>query len=319
MTKNYFSVLMTLFLLIISYTVNAQGKESIIEVKYVRNNDNSVTFSYIKNAPGTYRLNIKFNNLSNTYANDYEELVKYDSGQLLTLKPDKSDSYINFGYSTSYMFGNFEPKVDSLFQYVLPFKKGKSIKIYESSNLNEKYFGAEKSKSWKSYYVTSKTPDTVYAMRKGIVVNIKNEYKTDTLVTGYIYSSKRNGITIEHSDGTYSSYTGLKQNSILVQLGETVFPTTPLGVLDIFNNKTYNLHFNIYYIGNKNYVHNPDATIKTAKTPYAYLTPYFYTTEGLTKITAKNSFTPDYTEVVLNKEMTKKEVKQRMKKNNLTK
>ena len=305
----------TIFLLLIMCsTVKAQSNEYPIIVSYIRHEDNSVSFSYVKNKPGTYKIKITFSDLSNTYAPDYEELIKYDSGNLLTLRPDKGDAFINFRYSTSYSFGNSEPKIDSLFHYILPFKKGKNTVVHESSNLNEKYFGAEKIDSWKSYSVTSKTPDTIYAMRKGIVVDVKNEFATDTLVTGYIYTSKTNSVTIEQEDGTYSIYTGLKMNSFFVKLGETVYPAMPLAVLDRFNNKTYNLHFTVYYIGKKDYIPDPKATLKTAKTRYAYLSPYFYTAEGVVKIIPNNKYTADYNQDIITKEMTKRDMKQFLKK-----
>lgn len=295
--------------MVMSYTVKSQTNEAVIVVKAVRNTNNSVDFTYVKNKPGTYKIKILFNSLANTFASDYEGLVKFDSGSLVTLSPERNDTYITYGYSVSYIFGNWEPKVDSLFHYILPFKKGKNYSIYESNNVREKYFGSEKLKTWKSYFVSSKTPDTICAMRKGIVVDIKNQFVTDTLVTGYVYTSKSNSIKIEHEDGTYASYQGLKMNSFMVKLGETVYPATPLAILDKFNNKTYNLHFFISYIGKKDYVTDPKATLKTAQTPYDYITPYFYTAEGVLKIVPKGNYTADYNEEIVTKEMNKKELK----------
>jgi hypothetical protein len=40
-------------------------------------------------------------------------------------------------------------------------------------------------------------------MRKGIVVDIKNEFQNDTLLMK-IYTSNTNSILIEHEDGTYA-------------------------------------------------------------------------------------------------------------------
>lgn len=314
MSRINFRILSVFLLMLMSYTVKSQNKEAAIVVKAVRNTDNSVDFTYEKNKPGTYKITIKFNSLANTFANDYEGMVKYDSGNLLTLRPDKSDTAITYGYSVSYVIGNWEPKVDSLFHYVLPFKKGKNYPISESSNLNEKYFGSKTINTWKAYFVSSKTADTICAMRKGIVVELKNEYVTDTLVTGYIYSSKRNSVKIEHEDGTYASYFGLKMNSFMVKLGETVFPATPLAVLDKFNNKTFNLHFYISYVGNKDYVYDPEAKLKTAQTPYDYVTPYFYTAEGIVQIVPKSKYTADYNPEIITKEMNKKELKLFLKK-----
>jgi hypothetical protein len=202
-----------------------------------------------------------------------------------------------------------------LFQYCLPFKDGKKVRLVESSNLNEKYFGAEKHESWKSYAVITKSQDSIFAMRKAIVIEIKNEFPTDTLAKGYIYTSKRNSITIEHEDGTYARYSGLKMNSMSVQLGDVVYPSTYLGVLDIFNNKDYVLHFNVYYLAKKDFVYDSKATLRTLKTPYSYLIPYFHTKEGVTKIKNRETYTAHHTPEIITKEMTKKEKKKYFKKN----
>ena len=89
------------------------------------------------------------------------------------------------------------------------------------------------------------------ALEKGIVVEITNEFKTDPSLK-YEFTSKMNRVLIEHSDGTYASYTGFKKDLIFVKLGQTVYPQTPLGTLDQFNNSSYRLYFNIHYLVTKN-------------------------------------------------------------------
>ena len=289
--KNFFWVI-AMSLLTISTSLKLQAQERVVEVTSVRNTDKTVDLKYQKNAPGSYTVKIKFSNLTNTFASDYEEVVQYSSGNLVTLRPENKDLDIGYSYSTSYTMGNHKPKVDSLFQYLLPFKVGKKVTIYESSNVSEKYFGSEKIETWKSYNVTSKTADSIFAMRKGIVVDLKNEYQTDT-VTNMVYTSKKNTLLIEHEDGTYATYKGFKKDSFKVKLGDIVYPNTMLGVLDLFNNKRYVLHFNIYYHDRSRIVDNTNATLKTAKSTHAYVTPYFFTKEGLIKIVPKSSFTSE--------------------------
>lgn len=301
------------FLLLTTSINNLQAQERGIEINSKRNADKSVDFTYEKKIPGTYTVKIKFNSLRNTIADEFKAVVKHSTGSLLTLKPERPDQHINYAYSTSYTRGDENAKIDSLFQYTLPYKDGKEIQIIESGNVGEKYLGKEKHKSWKSYSVTTKTPDSIFAMRKGIVIEIKNEYPTDTLVTGYIYTSKRNGIIIEHEDGTYGSYWGLKMDSMPIELGDTVYPSTLLGVIDRFNNKNYVLHFHIYYIGVKDYVFDQNATLKTAKTRFSYLTPFFHTKEGIVQIISKNKYTAHCNQEILTKEMSKKELKKFLK------
>lgn len=89
--------------------------------------------------------------------------------------------------------------------------------------------------------------DTIYNMRKGIVIDVINEFKTDSL-DAYKYTSKMNKIFIEHDDGTIARYVGFNSKSIFIKPGQTVYPQTKLGVLDIFNNSVYRLYFDIYYL-----------------------------------------------------------------------
>ncbi|MCW2118376.1 M23 family metallopeptidase [Flavobacterium sp. 7A] len=309
--KNYFLVIV-LSLLTMNISLKLLAQERAVEVSSIRNSDKSVDILYQKNKPGSYTIKVKFSNITNTFVSDYEDVIQYDSGTLLTLRPQNSNQDIGYSYNYSYSMGNQKPKVDSLFQYLLPFKKGKKVTVYESTNLNEEYFGAEKLDSWKSYHITSTTADSIFAMRKGIVVELKNEYQTDT-ITNMVYTSKKNTLIIEHEDGTYAAYKGLKKDSFKVKLGDIVYPSTMLGVLDRFNNKRYVLHFNIYYHDLSRNVDNTNATLKTAKSRYAFIAPYFFTKEGLIKIVPKSSFTAETKETIIRKEMSKKEIKQQMK------
>lgn len=313
MTLKNLTTTAAFFLLLTTSVTNLQAQERGIEFNSKRNADKSVDFNYEKKIPGTYTVKIKFTSLTNAIADEFKTVVKYNSGTIMTLKPERPDQHINYAYSTSYTRGDENAKIDSLFQYTLPFKDGKKIQIIESGNVGEKYLGREKHKSWKSYSVTTKTPDSIFAMRKGIVIEIKNEFPTDTLNTDYVFTTKKNAIIIEHEDGTYASYSGLKMDSMPVELGDTVYPSTLLGVLDRYNNKNYILHFHIYYIGVKDYVYDQNATLKTAKTRFSYLTPFFHTKEGIVQIISKNKYTAHCNQEILTKEMSKKELKKFLK------
>jgi hypothetical protein len=310
--KNHFSLLTVLLTIIISCPSKLQAQDRVVEVTADRNRNNNVDFKYTKSKPGSYSIKIEFNNLSNTSAsNYYETVIKGGSGKLITLRPRNKEQGISYGYKTSYTFGNSKPKVDDSFQYLLPFKKGEKITIYETSYLLEEYFDAEKPESWKFYSTNSKTADSVYAMRKGIVVDIKNEFQNDTLLMK-IYTSNTNSILIEHEDGTYAIYKGFKRDSFKVRLGDIVYPQTMLGTLNWFNNESYILGFSIYYFDKNLMFTTSSSTLKKLKAPYVYITPLFYTKEGLIKIVPQSSFTADSNETIVTKEMSKKEIKMRL-------
>ncbi len=306
-------LLIICFLTIVGINNKLFSQNSPIEISYKRNDDRSIDFSYEKSVPGSYTVKVMFSDLENSNGSDYEGVIKASSGRLFSLRPNDDSRSISFSYSTSVRMGIVNPKIDSLLQYSLPFLKGKKLKIVEASNLGERFFGSERPKKWKSYIINRKRPDTVCSMRKGIVIRISNEHKTDTLQKKS-FTSKTNSILIEHPDGTYASYSGFKHDSIFVELGQTVYPQTKLGVLDAFNVDNYRLYFSVYYLADDDLKKYRNLNLKTQKTPHVYLTPYFITDQGVEKLKPKTKYTVAFGEETLLREFTRRE-KKKYKKN----
>jgi hypothetical protein len=298
-----------LMLMVINLDLFAQAQN--ITINRTVKEDNSIDLNYEKILPGSYYIVMEFSNLSNCFAGDYKGVVTGYSGKLLNLKPINTQKGI--GYSLKYysILGVPNSRVDSLFQYTLPFKIGKQVKIYEAGNIGEKYFGSEKPVNWKSYVVNFDSPDTIFSLRKGIVVKLNNEYDEDTSVTKQ-YTSKRNSIIVEHEDGTFAEYTGFKKNSFKVKLGQIVYPQTQLGIVELFNKleNNYRFDFCIFYLYNlKSIGNNESQTLKNYVSSYKFLTPKFLTSEGLTTLESKKEYTTIFNETILFQEMTRSEKK----------
>ncbi|GAA3638118.1 hypothetical protein [Flavivirga jejuensis] len=306
MKKKTKSGLLILFFFI-GFSNNILSQEKTIKIKTERNKDKSVDFYYKKNLPGSFHLTIKFTTLENTKAYTYREVVKSNYGFLFKLKPKNANESIKYSYRTSYIRGIPNPKIDSLFTYTLPFKKGKHVIIHENNNVGEKYFNDEKPKNWKSYGIKRKQADTVTNMRKGIVVKITNKFDTDTLVKKK-FTTQINRILIEHADGTFASYKGFKKDAIFVKLGQKVYPQTELGILDIFN-ESYRLYFNIYYLKTDSLNSKEKSTLTKRKRNYAYITPYYYTEKGAVQLENKNKYKIVFDDEAFLKEFSKKEFK----------
>ena len=311
-----------LFTLLLSIAINsnifAQDSKVTIE-KSINSNDTdqSITLNYIKRDPGSFYIYLDFSNVTNCDVTNYKTVIKGYSGQLLTLKP--LDDKKGIGYSLRYytIIGEPNPKVDSLFHYVLPFKKGKICKIAEASFLGEKYFDQEKPKNWKSYVINSKTADTICSMRKGIVVKIDNQYENSAL--SMVYTSKRNSITVEHSDGTLATYKGFKNNEIFVKLGQTVYPQTGLGVIEHFNTNNYRADISISFLFDKNISSIEKQTMQNYKSKYEFVTPYFVTENGIEKLVSNKEYTSVCSETELFEEFTRSEKKKYLKDSTLFK
>lgn len=307
--KNGIFYLILFPILLLNIKLFAQVQNITINRKV--NEDRSIDLDYEKKMPGSYYVVLKFSDISNCDTDEYRGVVSGYSGRLLKLKPVEANRGIGYSMRINSIMGVPNPKVDSLFQYTLPFKNGKKVKIYESGNIGEKYFEAEKPANWKSYNIKFNGPDTVYAIRKGIVVKINNDYDEDSSITKH-YTSKRNSLIIEHEDGTFAEYKGFRKNSFKVKLGQTVYPQTQLGVIELFNkdDNNYRFDFSVYYLFNKELRSTDDKqTFKDRKGPYKFLAPHFLTPEGVMTIESKKEYTSLFSETSLLQELTRSEKK----------
>lgn len=289
----------------INHKLNAQNQN--ITISYEQNLDKSVEFSYKKELPGSYYVKLEFQNLKNSVNTEYLGVIKNNSGKLIKLRPIDKNKHINFSYKFYTIRGNPNPKIDKSFTYFLPFKARKSIRILESTSLKEKYFNAEEDANWKSYIVDRKSADTIYSMRKGIVIEIVKKFETDPL-DAYIYTSSMNKIVIEHEDGTISNYTGFDKKSIFVNLGQTVYPQTKLGVLNLFNNAVYRLYFDISFLKEAD-LGSAKKNSLSCESQMEHITPYFYSANGPFIIKKDNEYVVENDETIRLTEFTKSEKK----------
>ncbi|MRI64051.1 hypothetical protein EDM00_08630 [Ornithobacterium rhinotracheale] len=283
-----------------------------INVTYKVNNDKSVTFFYEKDVPGTYLINVELTQLSNSIdARNYQVLAKDYSGQLFTLRPQDDKKGIGFAYSVRYIRGNPKAKADENIVYALPFDTGKNITVYEAQNVGEKYLGSEKPQNWKSFVVNTKEPETMYAMRRGVVVKVVDKYENDPNIK-LKYTSKRNSILIEHPDGTYAEYEGFNKNQIFVKLGQEVYPHTPLGKSDRFNDG-YRSDFCVYHFL-PSYSDRAPRNMKNKNRDIFFVDPLFLVNGEKKHLKNAESYEVDFNEDLKLQEFSKRE-KKRYKKN----
>jgi hypothetical protein len=305
----------TLFIIgfLLSQIIYSQKK---IEITYEIKSDKSVDFYYTKNVPGSYYITLEFDKLTNcNNSRTHKKIIKFSSGSLFTLKPSNQNKGIFFSYKTSYIIGNPNPKLDNDIIYALPFKTGKSVKIMEASNLGEKYFGSKKPIDWKSFIVYSNEPDTIYSMRKGMVVKIVDEYNNNDDKLHKTFTSKRNHIFIEHIDGSYATYKGFDKNQIFVKLGQEVYPHTSLGKLEKFNKTNYRFDFNTFYYL-KNLLDDKKSTLKNRNHKTKYLNPNFFIDNAVKKIESRENHIVSFNEKIKLQEFTRREKKKYKKKPN---
>jgi hypothetical protein len=298
-------ILLLLFIPLISF-----GQKNIIDVDYVINNDNSVSFNYKKNVVGSYLVILEFSNLSNTRAQRrVSKILKNNSGSLfLKLKPINDENSIGFQYRTMYFKGSVNSKVNEDYPYILPFNKGDKITPRDLYSIENRYLNEEVPEGWKSYSFTFNEKKEVKAIRKGIVIEIKNTYTPDYSIEASFYS-EQNSISIEHIDGTVATYKGFDKNTIQLKEGETVYPQTTLGQLVKYDKRDiYRLYLTLYSYTTKD---NISLFNLNSSDDYeiTYLTPKFYVRNSLEILKDNNEYLVDFDEKTQFKEMRKKEIK----------
>lgn len=300
-----------LTLALIIFNLNVFSQAETIAVWHERNSDNSVDFYFEKSEPGSFLLSVKFKSVDNSYTDDYLGVVKLNSGKVLSLRPIVKYNPISFSYTYSFMRGVLNPKVDLSFVYVFPFAKGKMVLVNELNYLGRSHMNNEKPKNWKAYQLVSFDTDTIFASRKGLVVKVIDDFELDTV---NYFLSEKNEILVEHSDGTFASYSGFKKNNLFVEKGQVVYPQTPLGISE--KDKDSNISRLIFKI---NFLIDSDSksneTLISRRGRYEYLTPLFYTSEGKAKLEPRTSYTVDFDEDILLYEFTKKEIRKYRKSN----
>jgi len=300
---------LTLFIALFIFPFSFFGKEKTLTITSERNDDRSVTFFYEKSDPGDLVVYLQFTDMQNSHGSNVFKTISGSSGVFHTLHPINPDKSIRYSYKYRYTRGKIDAKPDKEFVYTLPFKKGVKARVRKLSNINERYLNRKVNDSWKAYQFLFKKADTVCAIRKGIVVKIKDgnsDYKKGTS-----YSSRNNSILIQHEDGSYALYGVLQKGSMMVNIGDKVYPQTPIAIAGNYDNEEKKeVRLLVSYVPDPSYLkkNNKKETQKNI-IKKIYIDPVFYFEEGPRRLEAKMSYVSSCSKEIIEKEMKKRERK----------
>lgn len=314
-----------LLILLATLTIQITNSQERTEgIFYERNEDHSIDFEYVKSAPGSIFVILKFKNLTNASSNTIKKTISGFGGDLTTLRPQNTSKSIGFSYSYRILNGNADalPQLD--FKYILPFKNNKSIKVRNLNYLGKR-FGAKAPKNWTSFQFLTTPNDTVCAIRKGIVIHVEDKYESEKSGLEYGYKNKNNYIIIEHEDGTMARYGVLKYNSTIVKVGDTVYPSAALAVAGSYDKKENSqLRLSIFYLDNSvkdlDFNEKSKETLENMTHINAYVNPFFILNPNETIQLEKNkTYTGFCNNEIIEEEMTKRELKKWKKNKELVK
>lgn len=313
--KNKFKLTLLSLTACFVFTIS-EAQERSLTVSTKTNTNRSVDFTATKIDPGTYTLILNFNSLNNVSAGVREVFTLSGYGNnFYTMNPTNKEQGIGYSFSYTSIRGKLKPKYDPEFVYILPYKNGTKVRATESAFANAQYFGSTTPEDWKSYRFYTKTEDTITAVRKGTVVEVKDLYETESK-EGVSFTTKVNSLTVEHVDGTLALYRGFKKGSFAIKVGDVVFPGTKLGVNSKSSSTSpYNVSLMLFYLKSDDVESSRDKNVQTDKSLYGFITAKFHTAENPNLfLIPQQEYTVAASPEIIQKEFTKKELKALTKK-----
>ncbi len=284
------------------------------EVNFERD-DKKIDVTLKTTYQGTMSLFIEFEGLQNARYTNFTPITMYRPGKVFTLNPIKEDEYINYNVVRYvFSFGRIDTKINTDYLYRLPFSLSKQAEVTNLIDLEDYYNDRTKGETM-GYGFTLSKGDTLYCTRPGKVVRIVKEGLEGGNIpqSGVEYTSKRNHIIVEHSDGSFALYSPIANNGFLVREGDMIQSGAPIGIVGTFDGELYQGRLAIYHMV-KNPDYNPRDT-KSKITRDAYLVPRFATTQGATTLEPTESYTPATDAYIQTQDLSKSQLKKWSKAN----
>lgn len=269
---------------------------------------NSVSINAVKHAPGSFYIEVYLSDLENTMtpAGTVAKTIKSPQ-TIVTLAPVNGNEPVRFRFTTRFIRINADPKPELDFVYRLPCESGSTVRADSLRLLNSA--GHKNNANWYAYTFRMEKDAPVYAIRKGIVLEVTEAKEEEIAEEGSGRITFKDNVTqllIEHEDGTYARYSVLAPGSVTVKEGDTVFPNTVLGLAGTYDNKHYQCRLLIYYHQKirTGTFHNGPEFIRH------YVEPVVLTEKGAVRLTPRIVYTGQVTPELITKEMSKREKKQ---------
>ncbi|PHQ64712.1 MAG: peptidase M23 [Sulfurimonas sp.] len=229
--------ILILFLLISSLVasddgviIKARKSGEYVAVEGMNNNPFSVTVAYNANY-----INLK----SEKKLPMLFVLKAFSKKEVLKLHIKKN----NFSFKAHYdwTIGSKDARHDNSYVYRLPYNLATKQMVSQGFNGKFSHYG----KSQYAVDFNMKEATGIYAAREGVVVKTKSDSNLGG--ANRTFEKYGNYITIEHSDETLATYSHLKQNGVVVKVGEIVKKGQLIG----YSGKTgyargAHLHFIVY-------------------------------------------------------------------------
>lgn len=232
--------------------------------------------------------------------------IGHNGVRFLTLRA--SDESYGPGYRYNYWYYNcrINPLVDTAFVYRMPAAVGKLVQVLRTVYVLDKYSKPRDEQKEVGLMFPLDKGDTVFAMRKGVVTEIKVPRSPIRGESNVSFTTESVIITVEHPDGSYARYICFDPDGLLVEAGDDVLPGTPLGRVGTYDGEHHNLSVQLCrYVSEARPTRDPNEyTVEMV-----YFKPRFSTSEGVVTPVPGRLYTPVSDDAIVTREMSKKELR----------
>lgn len=297
-------VLFIIVLSAISSGIIAQNND--VEVTYTENSKGGYSYYAENRSNFDYIIKLTFKSsytLKSSTTLPYIGEIKKGKNYLFDVQPASENMRANYAYTYSYNEGGLNIKPQKDFVYLLPVGEGKVTESRELAlfRINDK---DEPPLNWYALMFTTAMHDTIYAVRRGIVLKVKGDANLE--YDHYQLTNKDNSVTIKHEDGSIAYYNVL--DKVLIKEGKQVEAGEPIALA---GGEKYesgpHIRLAIYY-----YIFDKEKSM-TAEKLYVkreYITPFFYTKDNPSVILKNRvKYVGIQPPAIITKEMSKREIK----------
>ena len=298
-------------LIFLTFKTSIFSQNRLIEVTCDKEvNSTGYVFMCKNNSPVDYTVEIQFSSLINLTADGtlpFKGTVHPGTSRLFGLKPSNQGAATDVSFTYFFYKGCIKANPQTDFTYILPIQANKTTEPFELTNIGEYYGKETPPKDWYVLGFKMTEGDTIYASRKGVVGEIEKSQK-DPKGDNVSFTQNVNYIEIQQEDCTFARYELFKENGIFVKVGDKVQAGQPLGIV---SGKNYiggsHVRLSVFYAHIEPILKDGKDTGK--KYYSAYVPIQFWVDSKLQKLEKGKTYTSEHPEIIVTKEMTKKEKK----------
>jgi len=274
---------------------HASHDNPAVEIRYEMRPGGSIDYVARKNVPGTFSVMLYFHH----YDKILEDRLIYatiegNKKTILTLKKDDDFTWGKVSMSVHSNMGDIKAEHTPGFIYRLPFSAGKSTTpiTMEAKQIDNQPLP----QGWRPVDFILEKGDTVFAIRRGKVINIGFSDK----------NRSTSSMAVEHADGSVAVYNNLENGTMMVALEDIIYPDTPLALAGPYGENTYRVGIRVWSL-----MKNPKYVPDTGQMPFdfSYIDPVFATPDGPMQYISGEPITAAIDNDIIIKEMTRQEIK----------